>query len=320
MGALTPTLSTANLLAEATAAESKAEKSVADAIGSNKSIETLQEFFDWFATMETEMERGQEDVYRNHLSIVDLYQKACDEFLVDLNATCQLFDDLEKDYSFVDLRTKSIQQACENLLDEQHRLTRLADGLAERLAYFNELEPIAKLFNSSVDDICLHPDFIPMLDKIDSCIEYMQEHQQYRDSELYLMRFRQCMTKGITSIKMYVVSKIKNLGYEVYKQVNTKDATMGKQMTMYYVKFKTIAPTIKSLTAQVEKRCEGHKEYQSLYEDMIHAYFQTRQQLLGPLLSKKIQQLGPNDKDLLGFVCDNHETFSEFMILMDLYR
>ncbi|CAO3654870.1 unnamed protein product [Mucor hiemalis] len=301
LGALTPTLSTANLLAEATAAESKAEKSVADAIGSNKFIETLQEFFDWFATMETEMERGQEDVYRNHLSIVDLYQKACDEFLVDLKATCQLFDDLEKDYSFVDLRTKSIQQACENLLDEQHRLTRLADGLAERLAYFNELEPIAKLFNSSVDDICLHPNFIPMLDKIDNCIEYMQEHQQYRDSELYLMRFRQCMTKGITSIKMYVVSKIKNLGYEVYKQVNTKDATMGKQMTMYYVKFKTIAPTIKSLTAQVEKRCEGHKEYQSLYEDMIHAYFQTRQQLLGPLLSKKIQQLGPNDKDLLGF-------------------
>lgn len=32
-------------------------------------------------------------------------------------------------------------------------------------------------------------------------------------------------------------------------------------MTLYYVKFRTIAPTIKSLTLQVEKRCEGHKEY-----------------------------------------------------------
>jgi hypothetical protein len=36
------------------------------------------------------------------------------------------------------------------------------------------------------------------------------------------MRFRQCMTRGITIIKMYAVSTIKNLGYEVYKQVNSK--------------------------------------------------------------------------------------------------
>lgn len=299
---MTHTLSTANLLAEASAADSAAEKNVADAIGSTKPIETLQEFFDWFAVMESEMEKGQEDVYRNHLSIVELYKQACDDFLEDLTITNQLFTDLEKDYSFVDLRTRSIQTACETLLEEEHRLTRLAEGLSERLAYFNQLEPIAKLFNSSGDNICLSPEFIPMLDKLDDCIQYMQTHHQYRDSELYLMRFRQCMTKGITLIKMYVVATLKNLGYEVYKQVNTKDATMGKQMTMYYVKFKTIASTIKSLTVQVEKRCEGHKEYQSLYEDMIHAYFQTRQQLLGPLISKKIQQLGPNDKDLLEFV------------------
>ncbi|EPB84249.1 hypothetical protein HMPREF1544_08969 [Mucor circinelloides 1006PhL] len=297
---MTRTLSTANLLAEATAADTAAEKQVASEIGSEKPIETLQEFFDWFAVMESEMEKGQEDVYRNHLSMVELYQDACNEFLQDLKTTCQLFDDLEKDYSFVDSRTRSIQTACETLLEEQHRSTQLAEGLAARLEYFNQLEPIAKLFNSPGDDICLQPDFIPMLVKLDECIKYMQDHHSYRDSELYLMRFRQCMTRGITLIKMYVVSTLKTLGYDVYKQVNTKDATMGKQIAMYYVKFKTIAPTIRSLTAQVEKRCD-HKEYQSLYEDMLHAYFQTRQQLLSPLISKKIQQLGPSDKELLDF-------------------
>ncbi|GAA5814892.1 hypothetical protein MFLAVUS_008395 [Mucor flavus] len=301
LGTLKHTLSTANLLAEATAADSAAEKNVAHAIGSKKPIETLQEFFDWYSLMETEMEKGQEDVYRNHLSMVQLYQEACNDFLSDLQVTCKLFDDLEKDYSFVDLQTRSIQTTCETLLAEQDRLTRLAEGLSERLAYFNQLEPIAKLFNSPGDDICINPEFITMLNTLDECIQYMQDHHMYRDSELYLMRFRQCMTKGMTLIKMYVVSTIKSLGYEVYKQVNTKDATLGKQMTMYYVKFKTIASTIKSLTVQVEKRCQGHKEYQSLYQDMLQVYFQTRQQLLGPLISKKIQQLGPNDKDLLGF-------------------
>ena len=55
-------------------------------------------------------------------------------------------------------------------------MIKLADALAERLAYFNQLEPIAKLFNSPGDDICLHPDFVPMLQKLDECIEYMQQH------------------------------------------------------------------------------------------------------------------------------------------------
>ncbi|KAI8890745.1 Sec34-domain-containing protein [Backusella circina FSU 941] len=305
LNALQHTVSTANLLAETTAAETAAEKQSALDIGSTKPIETLQQFFDWFAVMESEMEKGQEDIYRNHLSVVEIYKKACDEFLADLESTCGLFDALEKDYSFVDIRTRSIQQVCETLLDQQHGLTRLADGLAERLFYFNQLEPIAKLFNTPGEDVCLNEEFIPMLDKLDECIGYMQEHPNYRDSELYLMRFRQCMTRGITLIKMYAVSTIKNLGYEVYKQVNAKTAdqsmTLGKQMTLYYVKFRTIAPTIKSLTLQVDKRCEGHKEYQSLYEDILNAYFQTRQQLLSPLISRRIQQLGPSDKDLLEF-------------------
>jgi hypothetical protein len=179
LNALQHTVSTANLLAETTAAETAAEKQSALDIGSSKPIETLQQFFDWFAVMESEMEKGQEDVYRNHLSVVEIYKKACDEFLEDLKSTCGLFDELEKDYSFVDIQTCSIQQACETLLDQQNSLTRLADGLVERLYYFNQLEPIAKLFNTPGEDICLNEEFIPMLDKLDECISYMQEHVKW---------------------------------------------------------------------------------------------------------------------------------------------
>ena len=122
------------------------------------------------------MGKGQEDVYRNHLSIVEMYMATCNDFLADVEATSKLFSELEKDYGFVDGRTGSIQAACENLLEEQHRLTRLADGLASRLEYFNRLEPIAKLFNSPGDDICLNPEFIPMLEQLDKCLDYMEQH------------------------------------------------------------------------------------------------------------------------------------------------
>ncbi|KAI7847278.1 Sec34-like family-domain-containing protein [Circinella umbellata] len=296
--------SSTNLLVETTAADSEFQTRSAHGIGSEKPIESLQQFFDWFAIMESEMEKDQEDVYRNYLSVVSLYRESCDDFLMDLKTTSELFDELGSEYGYVEKRTRSLQTACEKLLNEQDRLIKLADALAERLAYFNQLEPIAKLFNSPGDDICLHQDFVPMLQKLDECIEYMQQHLKYRDAELYLMRFRQCMTRGMTVVKMYLVTTIKSLGYEIYKQISKptdqQPLALSKQTTLFYVKFKMISSTIKPLSIELEKRCEGHKEYQSLYQDTLNAYFQTRQNLLGPIISRKIQELSPYG-DLLSF-------------------
>ncbi|KAI9314096.1 Sec34-like family-domain-containing protein [Dichotomocladium elegans] len=296
--------SSTNLLIEASVAGSEAQTRSVQEIGADKPIETLQQFFDWFASMESEMEKDQEDVYRNYLKVVSLYRQSCDVFLDDLKETTGLFDHLDDEYGFVEERTRSLQTACETLLNEQERLTRLADALADRLAYFNQLEPIAKLFNSPGEGVCLHPDFVPMLQKLDDCIEYMQQHLKYRDAELYLMRFRQCMTRGMTVIKMYLVASVKTLGYDVYKKLSTKSSdlqSMSKQTTLLYVKFRMLSSTIKPLSIELAKRCEGHKEYQSLYQDIINAYFQTRQNLLGPVISRKIQEFGPNHGDLLAF-------------------
>ncbi|KAI8367627.1 Sec34-like family-domain-containing protein [Radiomyces spectabilis] len=275
------------------------------ALGAEKPVETLQQFFDWFAVMESEMEKDQEDVCRNYFEIIMLYRNACDEFLRDLDGTTRLFDELKGTYAFVEERTKSLQSTCETLLHEQGSLTKLADGLAEKLAYYNHLDPIAKLFNAPGDDICLNPQFVPMLKTLDECINYMQQHLEYRDSELYLMRFRQCMTRGMTLIKMHAVTSIKSLGYDIYKQIKAKtDASVtgqSKQTTLLYVKFKALGPSLRPLISQLESRCQGHKEYEALYRDILNAYFQTRQQLLNPIISRKIAQLAPSTTNMLTF-------------------
>lgn len=48
--------------------------------------------------------------------------------------------------------------------------------MASKLAYYNELEPISKLFNSQMENICEQSNFIPILAKMDECIEYMQSN------------------------------------------------------------------------------------------------------------------------------------------------
>jgi hypothetical protein len=46
--------------------------------------------------------------------------------------------------------------------------------ISEKIAYFNELEPIAKLFNSPGESLCLIDSFIPYLERLDICIQFME--------------------------------------------------------------------------------------------------------------------------------------------------
>ncbi|CEG76467.1 Putative DNA repair helicase rad15 [Rhizopus microsporus] len=169
----------------------KKTPSTADLLASAKAttngIDTLQSFFDWFANIESEMD--QEDVYRDHLQKVQHYRQACIILLDQLQQTRQALEVLEKDYAFVSEKTSTVQAACESILKDQERLTRIADELSQRLDYFNHLEVIAKLLNAPGENVCLDPEFIPALSKLDECIKYMNQHPQYKDAELYFMRF-----------------------------------------------------------------------------------------------------------------------------------
>ena len=97
------------------------------------------------------------------------------------------------------------------------------------------------------------------------------------------MRFRQCMTRGMTLIKMYFVNKINTLSMEIAKQtaqvillllntnnlivcylntvpLNCKNASSANQTALHHVKFRAIAPKLKGLVYEIEMRCPGHRE------------------------------------------------------------
>ncbi|CAG8514323.1 7608_t:CDS:10 [Paraglomus brasilianum] len=274
--------------------------SIDAALGLGKPIETTQQFFDWFAKMEADMEKDQEDVYRNFLAAVMLYREANDKVLGQIDTTESLFNDLEGNFKFVEDRTKALQTSCEKLLAEQNHLSSIVESIVEKLRYYDELEDITKLFNSPGENICEQPEFVPKLKRLDECLEYMQNNLRYRDSELYLMRFRQCMTRGMTLIKMYFVNEINTLSMEIAKQT-AQNASSANQTALHYVKFRTIAPKLKGLVREIEKRCPGHREYYSLLNDCYKAYFVVRQQVLIPAIVAQIQEISASGQDILTF-------------------
>ncbi len=84
-------------------------------------IATNQQFHDWFARVEHNMDRDQEDIYRAHLTELDGYINNCDVVLEQLDDARGLLSEMEANYRFVEENSRALQLACETMLDEQVR-------------------------------------------------------------------------------------------------------------------------------------------------------------------------------------------------------
>ncbi|KAJ3389292.1 Golgi transport complex subunit 3 [Lobulomyces angularis] len=275
--------------------------------GKDAIIETAQQFFKWFSEIEREMEQGQEDVYRSYLDGVILYRDTCGNILSSIEETGVLLDHLLINYKFVESKSKALQLACEKLLKDQTHLTNISIQLSAKLAYFNQLEPVTKLLSNPGDLVCLDNQFIPVLSKLDHCLAFINDHLHYKDTELYHMRFRQCMTRALTLIKMHFTTQMRNLAIDTRDKLRDKPPkdilNSSLYTSLFYVKFKTQGAKLKPLIAEIESRCEGHKEYYSLLSDCCNSYYSCRKQVLALQIEANILNIASeSESDFLTFL------------------
>jgi hypothetical protein len=56
----------------------------------------------------------------------------------------------------------------------QVHLSKIADLTGEKLAYFNDLEKVTKVFNAPGEESCLNEFFCPMLTRLDECMAFVE--------------------------------------------------------------------------------------------------------------------------------------------------
>lgn len=94
-------------------------------------------------------------------------------------------------FDFVHQKTNGLKGACEALLDEQSHLVAVTEEISHKISYYNQLEHISKILNMPGDKLVQEPEFAPMLQNLDQCLSFVTEHPEYKDSDLYKMRYRQ---------------------------------------------------------------------------------------------------------------------------------
>ncbi|KAF9012256.1 Sec34-domain-containing protein [Hymenopellis radicata] len=263
-------------------------------------VQTPQQFYDWFAVIDRSVLHSQEAHFRAHVASVSDHLSTCDFLLERINEIDHEVDQMLQGWTSVEEGGKSLKDACERLLEERDRLLQLTDEIGTRLEYFQELEHATRMLNHPGESLVLQSDFLYMVERVDICIDYLKSHRHFREAEVYLLRFQQCMTRAMTLIKMYFVGSLRALSADISRRLSEKDVSSTAQMHLLYTRFKSVSPQLSPLLRELERRASTHhEELASLLSECHTAYLSTRKSLLVGRLMQEIKGLDPTRTELV---------------------
>lgn len=256
--------------------------------GSEK-IENAQQFFSWFAEIEENISKEEEVPYRNYILELEDYKKQCEDVLQEVTDAITYLNNLQEQYNLVSFKTNALHEACEHLLAKQSSLMNTAENISNKLSYFNELERISSKLGSPAFSVT-NDSFVPMLARLDECILYIASNPRYKESQVYLARFKQCLSRALTLIKSHVITILQNASQQVLPRKDTPNAG-DDAFTLFYGKFRANAPRVHALMEQLEQRTNKSQEYAQILNDCHQCYFSQRELLLGPSVESTISDL-----------------------------
>lgn len=285
-------------------------------------IENAQQLLSWFTSVEEKIVEDENTLYKAYIEELSSHCEQYDSLYRDL---CQALDSLQilrEKYDFVSNKTNSLHEACEHLLTQQTKLVSSAETISEKLSYFNELEVLSQKISSPTLSV-VNESFLPLLSRLDECIAYVETNINYKESPVYLSRFRHLQSQALGMIRSYVIATLQQATQQVLPRRDNLSPSENA-FTLYYGKFRSHAPRIHALMKQIEERVEKNPDYEQLLFDCHQCYFIQRDILLGPSVSAAITDLAEkHQKDhcslvrsgcafLLHICEDEHQLFQQF--------
>ncbi|KAI0074424.1 Sec34-domain-containing protein [Panus rudis PR-1116 ss-1] len=263
-------------------------------------IQSPQQFYDWFALIDRSVTHSQEAHFRTHLANVADHLEVCDKLVKRIDEVESELDGMLQGWRSVEEGGKSLKGACEELLEERDKLLQATEAIGERLEYFQELEHATRMLNHPGESLVLQTDFLYMVERVDICIDYLKSHRHFKEAEIYLLRFQQCLTRAMTLIKMYFVGSLRALTSDVSRRLSEKDVSSTAQSHLLYTRFMSVSSQLAPLLGELERRAASHpEELSSLLSECHTAYFAARRSLLVPKLVEEIKGLDPAHTELV---------------------
>ena len=244
------------------------------------------EFCDEFEALRTE--QGQAPFLKLRYDLQEVYS-FCEDVVTQMSEVQGSLADILDNYEQVKKRTDSLHNSCTSLMNETTDLLSCAENISGRLQYFDELEEINRQLNSSAVSVTSDY-FVPMLARLDECISFMQQHQDYKEATVYLAKLDLALSKSLGLIRTYIVGVFKSVSESLLE--TQKASNLDIHPSIFYGKFKSYGCKVKIILEELEQRALKNPEFSTLLSDCHLSYFQQRITLLMPMVSEYLGTLG----------------------------
>lgn len=138
-------------------------------------IDTTQDFFNWYNDVESRLYDGSDEVYRQYYEQLANRRAECDNLLAKINSAIESLDGLKNEYNFVSNKTWSLNSGSEKLIAEQNKLIGITDEIKRRLHYFTQAENLLQILQSPTISVSSEI-FAQTLTRVDECIAYIKSN------------------------------------------------------------------------------------------------------------------------------------------------
>ncbi|KAF5357255.1 hypothetical protein D9756_006491 [Leucocoprinus leucothites] len=255
-------------------------------------VQSPEQFYDWFSLIDRSVAHSQEAHFRAHVASLMDHLEVCEGLIKRINEVDGTLGEMYEEWWRVEENGRVVKEGCERVVEERDRLLEVMEDIGEHLEYFQELERATRMLNHPGESLIFEPDFLYMVERVDVCIAFMKTHRHYREAEVYLLRFQQCMTRAMTLIKMSFVGSLRALTADISRRLSEKDVSQTAQHHLLYTRFQSVAPKIQPLIRELERRAATYPDdLSSLLSECYTAYFNARRSLLAGWIQEEIKGL-----------------------------
>ncbi|RDA87060.1 hypothetical protein CP532_3252 [Ophiocordyceps camponoti-leonardi (nom. inval.)] len=246
-------------------------------------------------------------LYEDQLTLTERH---LDGLIDDANAALDLLASLSRSFNSVEAQTTSFRSRCEDLLNEQHRLERLAHDVGTDLHYYAYLDTATRRLNAPGAGRLVEDDaFGDMVANIDACIGFMNSHVSYRERDSYLARYNALLTKALHLLDHGFTARLDSTSTDIGRQIAATKSESARH-ALAYGRFEEMLSDSYALLPNVRKvvRCAYDQYGRSVEESsssstsLASVYANTANTMFNTYLTTRDRDLKPmTQRDTDGF-------------------
>ncbi|TPP65208.1 Component of oligomeric golgi complex 3 [Fasciola gigantica] len=251
-------------------------------------VQLASHFYTWLRSVERNFDITDTETDTHFMEYVTKNKDYCSKILHDLQTILADLNALREHYATVSSKTNSLHDVCEHLLQEQNELGQAAQRIDRILMHYVNVDVVEAELRS-VKSVLFREKLKPILDRLDSSMNFLRLHHHFKESEVYLSRATEALRKALQLINGNVIRIMERTINELMELHDV--ITPDNSFILLYGRFRSQGPKIRALVSLIEERIDVCEEYSKALRECHTFYLQRREELLTPVVHSGIAEL-----------------------------